>query len=147
MDILQTLSGVIADIILGSDRNKGTSNLVLSFEKEQINGEEKQILTIEIFGEKASTVYPLPIPPQVFQYELIGAIQSAENRDNLVENIYTILFENLGNVLDPTGLNAPKHEGPIGNTKTNVRIFAIWYLPMKYIFNNYMPFTLSNIYI
>ena len=123
LDILQTLSGVIADIILSSDRSKGTSTLVLSFDKQPINGEEIQVLSIEIYGEEASTIYPIAIPPQVFQFELIGVIRNADNRDSLVQGIYTILLQNFENVLDPTVIYSPEFEGSGGDMKKNVRHF------------------------
>ena len=114
------MSGVIADIIISSDRSKGTSTLVLSFDKQPINGEEIQILTIEIYGEEASTIYPIAIPPQIFQFELIGVIRNADNRDNLVQGIYTILLQNLENVLDPTVIYSTNFEGSGGDMDKNV---------------------------
>ena len=111
MDILQTLSGVIADIILGSDTSKGVSTLTLSLEKKPINRDDKQILTVGIYGEKASTVYPIDVKSQVLQIELIDVIRNTDDRETLVQGIYTILLSNLENVLDPSVLDSSPVEG------------------------------------
>ena len=81
------------------------------------------MLSIEIYGEEASTIYPIAIPPQVFQFELIGVIRNADNRDSLVQGIYTILLQNFENVLDPTVIYSPEFEGSVGDMKKNVRHF------------------------
>ena len=120
IDNLKTLSGVIADMVLGSDKVKGTSTLTITFNKQPINGETKQVLTLKIYGEEASTVYPLDITSQTFQIELIDVIESSKDRDSLVQGIYSILAKNLNDLLEPsekTSTAEPQHD-----INKNVRI-------------------------
>lgn len=119
---METLSGVIADIIISSERNKGTSTLTLSLAKKLVSGDMKQILTIEIYGEEASTVYPINLTTKQFQFELIDVIQNANDRASLVQGIYTILLQNLKDVLDPTELQSNRVEGSGSGLDTNVSI-------------------------
>ena len=120
---MKTLSGVIADIILGSDRAKGTSTLVITFDKQLINGERKQILALEIFGEEASTLYPINIPSQTFEIELMEVINNSNDRKALVQGIYAVLALNLKDVLEPTASNQTPTEQPINDVNSNVSIF------------------------
>ena len=120
LDILETLSGVIADIIISSDGSKGTSTLTLSLDKQLVSGNTEQILTIEIYGEQASTVYPIHLTTKVFQFELSDVIRNVNDRASLVEGIYTILLENLQDVLDPTALESNRFEGSDSGLDENV---------------------------
>ena len=114
LDILQTLAGVIADIIVNSDKSEGTSTLNLSFVKKAVNGETNQILTIQIYGEEASTIYPIDVTSQEFQIELLDLIQSNDNRESLVRDIYTILLQRLNQTLEPSILDS-SHTEVFGN--------------------------------
>ena len=122
IDNLKTLSGVIADTVLGSDKVKGTSTLTITFNKQPINGETKQVLTLKIYGEEASTVYPLDITSQTFQIELIDVIESSKGRDSLVQGIYSILAENLNDLLEPSENNRTSTAEPQHDINKNVRI-------------------------
>ena len=121
IDNLKTLSGVIADMVLGSDKVKGTSTLTITFNKQPINGETKQILTLKIYGEEASTVYPLDISSQTLQIELIDVIENSNDRDSLVLGIYSILSENLNDLLEPTENNHTSTVVPQHDVDKNVR--------------------------
>ena len=109
-------------MILGSDKVKGTSTLEITFDKQRVNGEGKQILTLHIYGEEASTVYPLDIPSQILQIELIDVIENSRDRDGLVEGIFSILGENLNDLLKPKESNRHQAEEAQNDVNKNVRI-------------------------
>ena len=102
LDILRTLSEVISDIILDSEKSTGSSTLNIQFDKQVIEDDLKQILKMDIFGEEATTVYQIHVPSQEFKFELLGEIQNADgDRKSLSEGIYNILMRNLKSILDP----------------------------------------------
>ena len=126
MDILQTLSEVISDIILDSDKNTGSSTLNLQFKKQAIEGDLKQILKIDIFGEEATTVYPIDVQSQEFKFELLGEIQNADgDRKSLSEGIYNILKRNLKTTLDPNAGKPITINSSEIETNENVSSFTV----------------------
>ena len=134
MDILQTLSEVISDIILDSDKNTGSSTLNLQFKKQVIEGDLKQILTMGIFGEEATTVYPIDVPSQEFKFELLGEIQNADgDRKSLSEGIYNILMRSLKSILDPNTVKPISIFGTEVETNQNVSSFtANWLINVTF---------------
>ena len=126
LDILQTLSEVISDIILDSDKNTGSSTLNLQFKKQVIEGDLKQILKMDIFGEEATTVYPTDVQSQEFKFELLGEIQNADgDRKSLSEGIYNILKRNLKGTLDPNAVKPITTNGSETETNENVSSFTV----------------------
>ena len=125
MDILQTLSEVISDIILDSDKNTGSSTLNLQFKKQVIEGDLKQILKMDILGEEATTVYPIDVQSQEFKFELLVEIQNADgDRKSLSEGIYNILKRNLKDTLDPNAVKPITTNGSETETNENVSSFT-----------------------
>ena len=118
---MKTLSGVIADIVLASDRSKGTSTLVITLDKMLIDDVRKQILVLEIYGEEASTVYPINIPSQTLQIELLEVIEKSRDRNALVQGIYAVLTLNLKDLLEPTEPEA-QTDNTSDDSNNNVRI-------------------------
>ena len=134
MDILQTLSEVISDIILDSDKNTGSSTLNLQFKKQVVEGDLKQILKMDIFGEEATTVYPIDVQSQEFKFELLGEIQNADgDRKSLSEGIYNILMRNLKSILDPNAVKPISIIGTEVETNQNVSSFtANWLINVTF---------------
>ena len=125
---------MIADIIINSEKNKGTSTLKLSFDKKLVSDDIKQVLTLQIYGEEASTLYPINVPTNVFEFELADIIQSYSDREGLSQGIYTRLIQNLKAILDPTSLEATRFEGSGAGPDIKVDI-ALTQLLLKVIIN------------
>ena len=81
---------------------------------------------MDIFGEEATTVYPIDVPSQEFKFELLGEIQNADgDRKSLSDGIYNILKRNLKSTLDPNAVKPITINGSEIETNGNVSSFTV----------------------